>query len=38
MIYNWCTFQDYYNVFSLLHAYFLLTHGNEEVLVLGKLL
>jgi hypothetical protein len=28
---------DCYNVFSPLHAYFLLTHGNGEVQVLGKL-
>jgi hypothetical protein len=30
------TFLDCYSVFSPLHAYFLPTHGNEEVPVLGK--
>jgi hypothetical protein len=28
---------DCYSAFSLLHAYFLPTHGNGEVPVLGKL-
>jgi hypothetical protein len=37
MVYNKCTFLDCYSVFSPLHAYFMPTHGNEEVLVLGKL-
>jgi hypothetical protein len=37
MIYSLCTLLDYYNVFSPLHAYFLPTHGNGEVRVLGKL-
>jgi hypothetical protein len=36
MIYRWCTFLDYYSVFSPLHAYFSPTHGNEKVLVLEK--
>jgi hypothetical protein len=37
MIYSWSTFLDCYSVFSLLQAYFLPTHGNGEVPVLGKL-
>jgi hypothetical protein len=37
MIYNWCTFLDYYSVFSSLQAYFLPTHGDGEVPILGKL-
>jgi hypothetical protein len=37
MIYNRCTFLDCYNVFSPLQTYFLPTHGNGEVPVLGKL-
>jgi hypothetical protein len=37
MIYSWCTFLDCYSVFSSLQAYFLPTHKNGEVPVLGKL-
>jgi hypothetical protein len=37
MIYSWSTFMDCYSVFSLLQAYFLPTHGNGEVPILGKL-
>ena len=37
MIYNKCTFLDYYNVFSPLQAYFLPIHKNGKVWVLGKL-
>jgi hypothetical protein len=37
MIYSWCTFLDYYSVFCLLQAFFLPTHRNGEVPVLGKL-
>jgi hypothetical protein len=37
MVYNWCTFLDCYNVSFALQAYFLPTHRNGEVPVLGKL-
>jgi hypothetical protein len=37
MIYNKCTFLDCYSVFFPLRAYFLPTHGNGDVPVLGKL-
>jgi hypothetical protein len=35
--YSWCTILDYYMMFSPLHAYFLPSHGNGRVPVLGKL-
>jgi hypothetical protein len=37
MIYSWCTFLEYYSVFSPLQNYFLSTHGNGEIPILGKL-
>jgi hypothetical protein len=37
MIYNKCIFLECYNVLSLLQAYFLPTHGNGEVPILGRL-
>jgi hypothetical protein len=37
MIYSWCIFMHCYSAYSPLQAYFLPTHRNGEVSILGKL-